>query len=74
MGIAIGAIGEVIVAIRGEDGPGEVLVKVNGTKESYIAESVEPIARGQTVLVIAVGRHRHITVVPWTDLQVPIYR
>ncbi len=74
MGIAIGAIGEVIVAIRGEGGPGEVLVKVNGTMESYAAESVEPIARGQTVLVIEVGRHRHVTVVPWTDLQVSGYR
>ena len=74
MGIAIGAIGEVIVAIRGEIGPGEVQVKVNGSMESYIAESAEPIARGQTVLVIAVGRYRHVTVVPWTDLQVSMYR
>jgi hypothetical protein len=72
--IAIGAIGEVIVAIRGADGPGEVQMKVNGTMESYIAESVEPISRGQTVLVIAVGRHRHVTVVPWTNLQVSMYR
>ncbi len=70
MGIAVGAIGEVIVAIRGENGPGEVLVKVHGTRESYIAESVEPIPRGQTVLVIAVGPHRHVTVVPWTDLVI----
>ena len=68
MGIAVGAIGEVIVAIRGEGGPGEVLVKVHGTKESFIADSVEPIARGQTVLVIGVGPHRHVTVVPWQDL------
>ena len=74
MAIAIGAIGEVILAIRGEDGPGEVLVRVDGTMQSYIAESIEPIARGQTVLVIAVGRHRHVTVVPWTDLQVSGYR
>jgi hypothetical protein len=64
VGIAVGAIGEVIVAIRGEGGPGEVLVKVHGTKESFIADSVEPIARGQTV----VGPHRHVTVVPWQDL------
>jgi len=42
-GIAIGAIGEVIVAIRGEAGPGEVLVRANGTRESYIADSMEPI-------------------------------
>ncbi len=67
MGIAIGAIGEVIVAIRGADGPGEVLVKVHGTRESFIAESVEPIPRGQTVLVIEVGPHRQVTVVPWHD-------
>jgi hypothetical protein len=71
VGIAIGAIGEVIVAIRGGDGPGEVLVKVHGTKESFIAESVEPIPRGQTVLVIEVGPHRHVTVVPWIDFAVP---
>jgi len=67
-GIAIGAIGEVIVAIRGEAGPGEVLVRANGTRESYIAERFEPIPRGATVLVIEVGPHRHVTVVPWTDL------
>lgn len=70
MGIAVGAMGEVTVAIRGEGGPGEVLVKVHGTKESFIAESVEPIARGQTVLVIEVGAHRHVTVVPWHDLTI----
>jgi hypothetical protein len=71
VGIAVGAIGEVIVAIRGEGGPGEVLVKVHGSKESFIAESVEPIARGQTVLVIEVGPHRHVTVVPWQNLTLP---
>ena len=71
MGIGIGAIGEVTVAIRGGDGPGEVLVKVHGTKESFIADSSEPIARGQTVLVIEVCPHRHVTVVPWRDLAVP---
>jgi len=63
--IAIGAIGEVIVAIRGPAGPGEILVPVGGSREAFIAECAEPVGRGTMVLVIDVAPHRHVTVIPW---------
>ncbi|MGI8589513.1 MAG: hypothetical protein ACR2M5_00735 [Nakamurella sp.] len=67
----IGAVGQVVNAIRGKSGPGEVLLRIGGTRECYIAESDEPIERGQTVLVVDVAPHRHVTVVRWTELPVP---
>ncbi len=68
---AIGAVGKVLIAIRGSDGPGEVMLTVGGVRESYIADSDAPIDRGQTVLVVDVAPHRHVVVVPWTDFAVP---
>jgi hypothetical protein len=67
----IGTVGHVINAIRGDQGPGEVMLSVGGVRECYIAESDTPIERGQTVLVIGVAPHRHVTVVPWTDFPAP---
>ena len=68
---AMGAVGKVSIAIRGSHGPGEVALTVRGVRECYIAESDQPIERGETVLVIDVAPHRHVTVVPWTDFPVP---
>ena len=44
-------MGKVIVATRGSDGPGEVLVKVRGGTEAYLAWSEEPLARDTPVIV-----------------------
>jgi len=63
--IAVGAIGEVVVAIRGTAGPGEILVPLNGSREAFIAECAEPVGRGAAVMVIDIAPHRHVTVVPW---------
>ena len=41
----IGSIGVLVIATRGQAGPGEVLLKIRGGTEAYIAWSVEPIAR-----------------------------
>jgi hypothetical protein len=41
----------VIVATRGDEGPGEVLVKVRGGTEAYLAWSERPLSRGTQVLV-----------------------
>jgi hypothetical protein len=68
---AVGAVGQVSIAIRGNKGPGEVMLTLGGVRECYIADSDAPIDRGQTVLVIDVAPHRHVTVVPWTDFPVP---
>ncbi len=63
----IGCIGVLTVATRGPAGPGEVLVKIRGGREDYIAWSSEPIRRGSTVLVIESRGTRAVDVSEWTD-------
>jgi hypothetical protein len=63
----IGSIGVLAVATRGPAGPGEVLLKIRGGSEAYIAWSIEPIARGRTVLVIDSRGARTVDVSEWTD-------
>ena len=63
----IGSIGVLTVATRGEAGPGEVLLKVRGGREAYLAWSIEPIPRGVTVLVIESRGTRAVDVSEWTD-------
>jgi hypothetical protein len=63
----IGCIGVLIVATRGQDGPGEVLVKIRGGREAFIAWSPDPIPRGATVLVINSRGKRAVDVSEWTD-------
>jgi hypothetical protein len=63
----IGCIGVLIVATRGRDGPGEVLVKIRGGSEAYIAWSPTPLPRGATVLVIESRGSRTVDVSEWTD-------
>jgi membrane protein implicated in regulation of membrane protease activity len=67
----IGAIGVVIVATRGQAGPGEVLVKIRGGSEAYLAWSDDPIPRGATVLVINNRGTRTVDVSAWTDPTSP---
>jgi membrane-bound ClpP family serine protease len=67
----IGAVGKVLVAIRGSKGSGEVMLTIGGVRECYIADSDTPIERGQTVMVVEVAPHRHVTVVPWADFPLP---
>ena len=63
----IGSIGVLIIATRGAKGPGEVLVKIRGGSEAYIAYSAEPIPRGSTVLVINNRGTRTVDVSAWID-------
>jgi hypothetical protein len=63
----IGCIGKIIVASRGTAGPGEVLVRVRGGSETFLAWSAEPIPKGATVLVIESRGHRAVDVSPWAD-------
>lgn len=44
-------MGKVIVATRGADGPGEVLVKVRGGTEAYLAWSEQPLSADTSVIV-----------------------
>jgi len=63
----IGCIGVLSVATRGAAGPGEVMVKIRGGSEAYIAWSPAPLPRGATVLVIESRGSRTVDVSEWTD-------
>lgn len=63
----IGSIGVLSVATRGSAGPGEVIVKVRGGSEAFLAWSPEPLPKGATVLVIETRGHRTVDVSSWTD-------
>ena len=63
----IGSIGVLSVATRGPDGPGEVMVKIRGGSEAYLAWSLTPLPKGATVLVIESRGSRTVDVSEWTD-------
>ena len=64
---AIGCIGVLTIATRGSAGPGEVLVKIRGGTEAFIAWSPEPLPKGATVLVIEERGKRTVDVSAWND-------
>lgn len=63
----VGCIGTLLVATRGANGPGEVLLKIRGGRETYLAYSDDPMPCGETVLVVGAAAHRQVTVVAWSD-------
>jgi membrane protein implicated in regulation of membrane protease activity len=62
---AIGCVGVLLVATRGSAGPGEVLVKIRGGSETYLAWSDKPLEKGATVLVIDARGARTVDVIEW---------
>ena len=65
---AIGCVGTLTVATRGEQGAGEVLVTVRGAREAFMAWSGEPLPKGAKVLVVDVRGARAVVVEPWDDM------
>lgn len=63
----IGCTGVVVVGTRGANGPGEVVVKIRGGSEAFLAFSDEPLPKGTTVLVVETRGARSVVVTPWTD-------
>jgi hypothetical protein len=63
----VGSIGVLTIATRGQAGPGEVLVKIRGGRETFIAWSLTPIPKGATVLVIESRGTRTVDVSQWAD-------
>jgi hypothetical protein len=61
----IGRVGVLVLGTRGVNGPGEVLVRVRGGTETYIAWSEEPLARDATVLIIESRGARAVDVIEW---------
>ena len=60
-------VGVLTVATRGEAGPGEVLIKIRGGSETFLAWSEKPLPRGATVLVIDSRGARTVDVIEWED-------
>jgi hypothetical protein len=56
----------VIVATRGAAGPGEVLVRMKGGTEAYLAWSEVPLAKGTEVLVFNTRGERAVDVMEWS--------
>ena len=65
---SIGCVGRLIVATRGGDGPGEVLIKIRGGSEAFLAWSDKPLPKGSTVLVIDSRGARAVDVIEWEDV------
>jgi hypothetical protein len=63
----VGCFGKVTIATRGSGGPGEVLVKVRGGTEAYLAWSEQPLAKGTSVLVFNSRGERAVDVMEWAD-------
>ncbi len=61
----IGCVGTLIVPTRGAHGAGEVLLTVQGAKETYLARSDEPLPKGTQVLVVQAHGPRTVVVEPW---------
>ena len=65
---SIGRVGVLSVATRGGDGPGEVLIRIRGGSEAFLAWSDKPLPRGTTVLVIESRGARAVDVIEWEDV------
>ncbi|MFC8129969.1 hypothetical protein [Streptomyces sp. NPDC057302] len=63
----IGCIGELVIGTRGSAGPGEVLVRIRGGSETFLAWSDEPLPYGAAVLVIHSRGTRQVDVIKWAD-------
>lgn len=55
------------VATRGPEGPGEVLIRMRGGTEAYLAWSEQALPRGTTVLVFNSRGGRTVDVMEWSD-------
>ena len=64
---AIGTVGVITVATRGQAGPGEVRIRIRGGRENFIAWSETPLPVGTTVLVIDNRGGRTVDVTEWDD-------
>ena len=63
----VGCTGELVVATRGADGPGEVLVKVRGGTEAYLAWSEQSLPKGTRVIVFDTRGERAVDVMEWAE-------
>lgn len=64
-GTPVGAVGTVSTRVRGGGSPGEVVLLVQGSRESWIAYADEQLEVGTAVLVVGVRPGRAVDVVRW---------
>ena len=64
---SIGCVGLLTVGTRGGAGPGEVLIKIRGGSETFLAWSESPLPKGATVLIIDSRGARTVDVIEWDD-------
>jgi hypothetical protein len=64
---SIGRVGVLTVGTRGAGGPGEVLIRIRGGSEAFLAWSETPLPKGATVLVIESRGARAVDVIEWED-------
>jgi hypothetical protein len=64
----VGSVGVLTIATRGDAGPGEVLIKIRGGSEAFLAWSEKPLPRGAIVLVIESRGARAVDVIEWEDV------
>ena len=62
----VGMVGTLAVGTRGRAGAGEVVLRVRGGSETYLAWSEQPLPRGTAVLVVEARAARSLEVVPWS--------
>ncbi|WP_410619842.1 hypothetical protein [Amycolatopsis sp. cmx-8-4] len=60
-----GRTGVLLVGTRGPHGPGEVLIRIRGGLETFLAWSDTALPRGTTVLVVETRGRRTVDVVAW---------
>lgn len=63
-----GLTGTLTSPIRAAGALGEVLVAIRGGTETYLARADEPLSAGSTVLIVAVHPGRLVDVVAWIPL------
>jgi len=64
---SVGCVGVLLVGTRGRGGPGEVLIKIRGGSEAFLAWSDQPLPKGATVLVVESRGSRAVDVIEWED-------
>lgn len=62
--VVVGRSAQVSLAIPGGPEPGEVLVRIRGGTETYIAFSDQPVEEGAQVVVLADRGGRMLSVAP----------
>jgi len=70
---AVGRVGVLTIGTRGPNGPGEVLIKIRGGSESFLAWSSETLPKGTAVLIIESRGARAVNVVRWSEPPTAVF-